>query len=129
MSTDTTELTPEVRAKLAAEYRLGLISGVAVTPYYERAAAAVPPKGLALDKRVDGQHALDRVRSYYAVDRFEVEGVVAWKSAYQIGAVALVDYTDIRDVPPYLGGSRHMEILELFDFDPIAGTVGLILVG
>lgn len=129
MSTDTTELTPDVRAKLAADYRIGLISGVAVTPFYERAAAGVPPKGLALDKRADGQHAMDRVRAYYATDRFEVEGVVPWRDAYEIGTVWLVDYTDIRDVPPYITGPRNMEIIDLFDFDPIAGTVGLLLVG
>lgn len=129
MSTDTIILTPEVRAKLRADYRIGVISGIPLSSFYKRDADKRAPKGFALDKRVDIQHSIDRANRYYSVDRYEVDAEVPWSLDWEIGDVYVVDYLDGKGQRPCMPEARQMEILEIYNIDPLRGTANILLVG
>lgn len=128
MSTDTEDIPPSLRARLTAEYRIGVASGANVAPAYAHGVYAEPHNSL-LDQRADLQAECDRITEIHA-EVMSFWGVdVEWSSEYAPDQVWLIDYTDRRTGKTRYGLDGKPCVIVGMDADPIAETLTLTLLG
>lgn len=121
ITSDTIDVPASLRARLTADYRISVsYSGALATRYAH--ARNIDPQGLLLDKRPDGQGAIDHVGSMYSVTRDFYEARVVYGN-YERGQVVRLIY------PRYgLNDGKNVMIVDV-DRDPIARTCILTMWG
>jgi hypothetical protein len=127
MTTETEEITPTMRARLTADYRISVASAVNVAPAYVHGVYAEPHNSL-LDRRADLQAEADYVSAIHAAAMAFYDVEVAYSQDYALNQTWLVDYVDAKGRARYGLEGRPCVIVD-FDPDPLNETMQLTLLG
>lgn len=128
MTSDTLDVPPALRARLIADHRINVASGVSVASAYAHASYA-PPQSFLLDLRADAQLEVDYVAGIHGdLLRYFVISL-PYSLDYDLDQTWLIDYTDDDGRPARYGLDAVPAIIHEIDADPLQRTLTLTLLG